>query len=490
VDIYARLSRNPDGKVEKIEDQIADCKAVAERMGLVVGEIHADDNFSAWKRRVRRPGWEAMLARIEAGQTGGVVVWHVDRLFRQPRDLETLIELAEKGITLASAHGERDLSNADDRFLLRIEVAHACRSSDDTSRRVRDRVAAMRERGVLTGGPRPFAFPGNAPRVPDTEPIQIEPQVVERERAALRDAADAVLAGTSLSSIARAWNAAGLPTTQGGHWDAPGVRAVLLRQRNAGRVEHRGVVVGTMAEVPIIDPVTQDRVMALMSSRRRGRPVSGRYLATGVAKCGAPTEEGGVCGRTLSGRPKAGLDPDGQPARVYFCAPAHGGCGKTLMDAWTVETEARAFTVARLSDPRHAAQIAQAFAEVANARAELDQQITEAESTVDRLRDRLRRKELSLRAYEMTSVTVVEHLDRLVAEREALDLPTVTGPVETGKAREQVEAAWDSGTQEHRRAMLISALGTTTQLVILPAGRGNRRAGPDPERVSFLPIGQ
>ena len=123
VDIYARLSRNPDGKIEKITDQVADCRAVAERQGLVVGQV--DDDISAWKRRVRRPGWEAMLARIESGQASGIIVWHVDRLARQPRDLERLIDLAEKGVTLASAHGERDLANPDDRFILRIEVAHA-----------------------------------------------------------------------------------------------------------------------------------------------------------------------------------------------------------------------------------------------------------------------------------------------------------------------------------------------------------------------------
>ena len=73
MDIYARLSRNPEGKIEKIEDQIADCMAVAERRGLVVGQVNADDNFSAWKRNVRRPGWEAMLERIESGKADATV---------------------------------------------------------------------------------------------------------------------------------------------------------------------------------------------------------------------------------------------------------------------------------------------------------------------------------------------------------------------------------------------------------------------------------
>ena len=188
-------------------------------------------------------------------------------------------------------------------------------------------------------------------------------------------------------------------------------------------------------------------------------------------------------------RPKAGTYEDGEPRRVYFCAPNAGGCGRTMIDAGMVEDEARRFAVARLSDPRHAAQVAAAFTAAQSARAELDQGIAEAEATVERLRDKLRRKELSLRAFEMTSVTVVEHLDGLVAERDALAVPVAAGPVEAGRARAEVEASWDAGSQEDRRSMLLSALGTTTSLVIQPAGRGNRRAGPDPERVAFVPAG-
>ena len=46
------------------------------------------DGLSAWKRGVRRPGWERLLERVESGESDGIVVWHTDRLFRQPRDLE------------------------------------------------------------------------------------------------------------------------------------------------------------------------------------------------------------------------------------------------------------------------------------------------------------------------------------------------------------------------------------------------------------------
>ncbi|KAB1141601.1 hypothetical protein F7R91_31780 [Streptomyces luteolifulvus] len=53
---------------------------------------------------------------------------------RQPFDLERLLSVAEsRGIRIASPSGARDLDNPDDRFILRIEVAQACRESDNTS---------------------------------------------------------------------------------------------------------------------------------------------------------------------------------------------------------------------------------------------------------------------------------------------------------------------------------------------------------------------
>src|SRR5947209_4674457 len=83
-DSYARLSKNPTtGELEKIDDQLADNATVIERLGGQLGQP-LSDGLSAWKRGVRRPGWETLLERVKAGESDGIVVWHTDRLFRQP----------------------------------------------------------------------------------------------------------------------------------------------------------------------------------------------------------------------------------------------------------------------------------------------------------------------------------------------------------------------------------------------------------------------
>jgi site-specific DNA recombinase len=49
---------------------------VIDRVGATLGE-ELEDGLSAWKRSVRRPGWQRPLERVESE---GIVVWHTDRL--------------------------------------------------------------------------------------------------------------------------------------------------------------------------------------------------------------------------------------------------------------------------------------------------------------------------------------------------------------------------------------------------------------------------
>ncbi len=148
--IYCRISKARDEDQTGVDRQERLCREVAERLGLVIapGAVFVDNNRSAWQRTRNRPGWNALLETIRAGQLRHVIVYHPDRLMRQPRDLEELLTLSEEhDITLHGQANRPDLSDADDRFFLRIEVAHACRSSDDTSRRLRDAL----EDGPATG---------------------------------------------------------------------------------------------------------------------------------------------------------------------------------------------------------------------------------------------------------------------------------------------------------------------------------------------------
>ena len=170
---------------------------------------------------------------IRAGGVGHVIVYHPDRLMRQPRDLEELLTLSEEqDITLHGQANRRELSDPDDRFFLRIEVAHACRSSDDTSRRLRDALEdRARDGRPHTSARRPYGYAADARTV------------IEAEAQILREMFARYLDGATPREIAEALNASG--AARGG-WGpvaprvgAPDV-AVAACDRNPG-VSGRGV---------------------------------------------------------------------------------------------------------------------------------------------------------------------------------------------------------------------------------------------------------
>ena len=72
-----------------------------------------------------------MLADIRDGRIDAVVAWDLDRLYRQPRELEDLIDLADqKHLALATVGGEADLSTDNGRLFARIKGAVAKREID------------------------------------------------------------------------------------------------------------------------------------------------------------------------------------------------------------------------------------------------------------------------------------------------------------------------------------------------------------------------
>lgn len=458
LDSYGRLSRVPEtGEIEKIETQWADNRKVIDRVGAVLG-AELKDGLSAWKRTVRRPGWEALLERVESGKSDGIVVWHTDRLFRQPRDLEKLIELGERGFKVFSAHGERDLADPDDRFILRIEVAHAARSSDDTSRRIKRRFATYREQGMMTGGPRNFGFPGMdrtwKPGEDQTKADQpdVSAELVARERQAIKDAAEALLTGVPVAEIARQWNAAGLRTATGRKWIVPTVRQTMGRASLGGIIEHEGVPVGRIPGEPILDQRTYERLTAFFAGRKRGRSYGGVYIGTGILRCGA-------CGAKLAGGPQSGrFLKDGTQARRYYCSRSHRGCGKVFIGTHLVDPELKAFVVSRLSDSRHAAAVSAVRSQVSERLAAVNAEIVEIETLQRALSARLGARKMTLDAFDEANEPLVADLSPLLAERKSLSGDSPAGPTEA-QSKETLIQHWDAGTVADKRAMLSNALG-------------------------------
>ncbi|WP_165989746.1 recombinase family protein [Streptomyces sp. YIM 98790] len=314
--IYCRISKADDNDQTGVDRQERICREIADRLGVRVVAVFKDNNRSAWQRNRKRKGWDELLERTRRGEFRHVIVYHPDRLMRQPRDLEELLSAAEdQHVTLHGQANRRDLSNAEDRFILRIEVAQACKSSDDTSRRVneavKDRLAARRPHA----GRRHYGY------TPQRTAI------VEHEAEIIKEIYRRYLDGETPPAIARDLHERGIRTAEGKQWQASTVRNMLDSAFLAGVQMHRGKRLG-MGDWPTIidlgqwEEVQQLRQFRSVQEKERTRPKR-YYLLRGVVTC--------TCGTRMGGSKSGGKRDD----YIYRCArSARNGeqrCKRTIL---------------------------------------------------------------------------------------------------------------------------------------------------------------
>jgi DNA invertase Pin-like site-specific DNA recombinase len=251
--IYCRISHTRDEDQTGVDRQERLCRGVIERLGLAIEPRHVfvDNNRSAWQRGRKRKSWDQLLATLRAGEVRHVVVYHADRLMRQPRDLEELLNIAdEQNITLHGEANERDLSDPDDRFFLRIEVAHACRSSDDASRRLKAEMVDRAHDGRPHTGKRKYGYEKNAKTI------------VPHEAAIVVEVFTRYLSGESVYKIARDLNERGEPTALGAKWASGTVLSLLDSRHVAGILVFRGEEIGRGEWEPIVSEGLWNEVRA------------------------------------------------------------------------------------------------------------------------------------------------------------------------------------------------------------------------------------
>jgi DNA invertase Pin-like site-specific DNA recombinase len=311
--IYVRISQDRTGAGLGVERQEADCRELAARVGRTVSQVYGDNDLSAYRAK-SRPAYQRLLADIRGGLVGAVIAWHTDRLHRSPAELEEYIATCEgQGVpTLTVRAGELDLETAAGRMVARMLGAAARHESEQKAERLRRQRRQIQAAGLRHGGRRPFGYniaPGG----------MLVPHPVEGP--AVQDAVRRLLAGDSVHSIARAWNAAGLTTSTGCRWTASNLGQMITRPSHAALVGNRkGKIVGDAQWEPLVERETWQAFIAMMSdpARRTNRGgVSKKLAGSGIYVCGK-------CGaRMCSG----GHGPRGQDR--YRCAK---GCMHRLAE--------------------------------------------------------------------------------------------------------------------------------------------------------------
>lgn len=344
--VYLRISQDRTGLQAGIQRQQEDCLAHAATLGFDDPQVFIDNDVSAFDGG-RRNGYDALVAQVRTGVTH-IIVWHVDRLYRQPRELEDLIALVERHPVRIEAvrGGGFDLNTTEGRLMARQLVAIAAYESGHKSDRVKRANKRLAEQGAWHGAARYGYGPGGI--------------LIPEQASVIRQMADRFLAGESLRSITAWLNRSGIPPLRAGAgtsglWHPYTVRSVLSSARISGqrayapdtRADPAGgrEILGPGDWESIITPEETAQIRAILADPTRRRTTPARpTLLGGIARCGK-------CGAglTITGK----LSPTGNTQR-YTCQkdPSRPERGGLSINAAHLDDYVTERVLHRLTHPR------------------------------------------------------------------------------------------------------------------------------------------
>lgn len=166
--IYLRISLDREMDGLAIDRQREQCEALAKYRQWQVVETYVDQSKSATDRTKVRPAYDRMVADYKAGAFDAIICYDLDRLTRQPRQLEDWIDASElRGLALVTANGDADLSTDGGRMYARIKAAIARAEMERKGARQSSAQLQRAKQGRAPKGMRPLGYTVSGDVIPD-----------------------------------------------------------------------------------------------------------------------------------------------------------------------------------------------------------------------------------------------------------------------------------------------------------------------------------
>jgi site-specific DNA recombinase len=124
---------------------------------MLIRSRYADGGYSGGS--IERPALQRLLADVRARKVDVVVVYKVDRLTRSLADFAKLVELFDAhAVSFVSVTQQFNTTTSMGRLTLNVLLSFAQFEREVTSKRIRDKIAASKRKGLWVGGIVPLGY--------------------------------------------------------------------------------------------------------------------------------------------------------------------------------------------------------------------------------------------------------------------------------------------------------------------------------------------
>ncbi len=321
---------------------------------LAMLERYDDAAFSGGT--LERPALQRMLQDIEAGRIDCVVTYKVDRLSRSLLDFTKLVEVFDRhGVTFISVTQSFNTTTSMGRLTLNMLLSFAQFEREVIGERIRDKVAASKQRGMYMGGTPPLGYDVvNKKLVVNPPEANLVREIFDRF---IRDGSTTLLAQklNAEGKTTKAWTTRDGTHREGSPWNKSHLYRMLHNHLYVGEIEHKGQCYPGEHDA-IIARATWDRAHALLDENCRARAGRTRAkvpgLLKGLIRCGHCDAAMGI-----TYTKKKGTDTH---YRYYLCVHAakvgYGTCPVRTVAAGEIEASVIALVRKSLTTPEVAAR--------------------------------------------------------------------------------------------------------------------------------------
>lgn len=325
-----KSSEQEDRQVLSIDSQTRELATLAEERGLGVVKSFTE-SFSA--KDPGRKVFNEMIAFIESGKASGILVWHPDRLSRNPVDTGWLIHLLDQGKLAQIITPANVFQNTpNDKFLFNLLCSQAKLENDNKSINVKRGLKTKVEKGWYPSVA-PIGYLNNSHKEKGQRDIVLDPV-----RAPLiRKMFDLLLSGKRpLETLSIANSEWGFRTRAGNPLARTTMYRILTSPFYYGDFEypqasgnwHHG------SHEPIITEVEYDQVQIRLGRDGKPRPRTHKFAYTGLLRCGE-------CGAAITAEEKVKRQKNGNVHRYvyYHCTKRIKPCTQRCTREDNLETQ-------------------------------------------------------------------------------------------------------------------------------------------------------